>query len=204
MERLYQLGSFDPYDTSVTRTRTLNIVAYGSKPDGSGGTQQHDVSASTSCVDAGTINVTVNPASCVGNLLPFANDYFVNSYSYQKDNLGYGQETWGMTTKPILSSFTGTITMLRGPAEGTIATGDGVMTAAQMGVVVNESASNDTNGEITGESGSVQAGSPGIGNYEEQRYVIATTIGGSVGRSSVVDGLTGNASLSIALTPVYT
>ena len=204
VERLYQLGSFVPYDTNVSKTRTLSLVVYGKKPNGTGGSSQFDVSPSTTCVDAGTTNITVNPASCVGSLLPFTADYFLNSYSYSKDNLGFGQETWSYTTKPDIPGFSGTIVMLRGIAEGTIATGAGVMTSTDMGVVVNESASNDSLGaQIQGESGSVQAGSPGIGNFDIQRHVIVTQVGASIGKNSTVDGLTGNASISIPLTPVY-
>jgi len=201
--RLYQLGSFTPYDSYTTRSRTLSVTAYGSKRDGTGGTAQHDVSPSTTCTDAGTINITINPASCVSSLVPFVDDYFVNSYSYQKDNLGFGQETWSMTTKPIISTYTGTIVMLRGIAEGTVSTGNGTMDPALQGIVVDDTASNDTSGEITGESGSVQAGSPGVGNYDITRYVVVTSIGGSIGSNSSVDGLSGNASVSIPLTPVY-
>jgi hypothetical protein len=204
VERLYQLGSFNPYDTTVTRTRTLSVNIYGSKPDFTGGSVSHDVTPSTSCVDANTVNITVNPASCVASLLPFTGDYFLNSYSYSKDNLGFGQETWSFTTKPIITGYTGTIVMLRGIAEGTITTGPGVMDPQYMGVTVDETASNDSLGaQIQGESGSVQAGTPGIGEYTIERYIIATAVGGSRGKDTTVDGLTGNASVSIPLTPVY-
>lgn len=204
VERLYELGSFSPYDSFVQKTRTLSLNVYGQRPSGGGGSNQLDVSPSTSCVDAGTINITVNPASCVGSLLPFIEDYFVTSYNYQKDNLGYGQESWSFTSKPIIPGFTGSIVMLRGIAEGQIATGDGQMTSTQMGVTVNEVASNDSLGaNIEGESGSVQAGTPGIGNFDIQRFVIVTQIGGSIGKSSAIDGLTGQANISIPITPVF-
>lgn len=204
VNRLWQLGSFTPYDTEVTTTRTLQLGIYGQRSDGSGGSQALDVSASTSCVDANSLAITVNPASCVASLLPFNNDYFITSYSYSKDNLGYGQESWSLTTAPDVPGYTGTITMLRGIAEGTISTGDGVMTAAQMGVVVDESSSNDSLGnQIEGETGSVTAGSPGIGNYEVSRYVIVTQVGASIGKSDDIDGRSGQASIQIPMTPVY-
>lgn len=204
VDRLYELGSFSPYDSTVTKTRTISINAYGSKPDGSGGTSSLAVTPSTACADADPVSITVNPASCVGSLLPFTDSYFVTGYSYSKENLGYGQESWSFTSKPDIPGYTGTIVMLRGIAEGTIATGDGNMTAAQMGIVVDESASNDSFGaQIEGESGSVQGGTPGIGNYDVQRYIIATSIGGSIGKSSAVDGLAGEGSVQIPMTPVY-
>lgn len=204
VQRLYQLGSFDPYDTQVQRTRTLQLNVYGSRPDGAGGSVALDVSPSVSCVDAGTVNITVNPASCVSSLTPFANDYFVTSYGYQKDNIGYGQESWSFTTRPIIDSFTGTIVMLRGIAEGTVATGDGTMNAADMGVTINESASNDSLGaQIEGENGSIQAGNPGVGSFDIQRHVVVTQVGNSVGKNTTIDGLTGQASINIPMTPVF-
>ena len=204
VERLYQLGSFAPYDTTIQKTRTLSVTAYGKKPDGSGGTVPYDVTPSTSCVDANSISITLNPASCVGSLSPFIENYFLNSYSYSKDNLGFGQETWSFTSKPIIPGFGGTIVILRGIAEGTIATGDGVMAASLMGVTVDEVASNDSFGSpVQGESGSVQAGTPGIGNFDIERYIIATSVGGSTGKGASVDGLTGEASVTIPLNTIF-
>ena len=169
--------------------------------DNTGGSVPFAVPPSTSCIDTGAVSITVNPASCVGSLLPFVDNYYLNSYSYSKDNLGFGQETWSFTSKPIIDNYGGTIVMLRGIAEGTISTGPGIMTPADMGVVIDDPASNDAFGApIEGESGSVQAGTPGIGNYDIQRYVIATTVGGSKGKGAGADG---DVSISIPVTPVY-
>lgn len=204
VNRLYQLGSFDPYDTDVQKKRTIQLNVYGVREDGSGGSTPLDVSPSTDCTDAGNVSITVNPASCVGSLLPFTDDYFVNSYSYSKDNLGYGQEAWGFTSKTVIPGYTGSIVMLRGIAEGTLSTGPGTMDPGDMGLTVNESASNDVLGApIQGETGSVQAGSPGIGNYEISRHVIVTSVGGSIGKNDSIDGLTGQASIQIPLNEVF-
>jgi len=204
VERLFQLGSFDPYDSTIQKTRTLSLNVYGSRPAGGGGSVPLSVPPSVTCDDAGVVNITVNPASCVGSLLPFAKDYFVTGYSYSKDNLGFGQETWSFTSKPEIPGFTGTIVMLRGIAEGTIATGPGIMTSADMGITVDELASNDSFGApIEGESGSVQAGTPGLGNFDIQRFVIVTQIGGSVGKSTSIDGFSGQTSIQIPMTPVF-
>jgi len=150
------------------------------------------------------VNIRVSPASCVGSLSDFIADYFLTSYSYSKDNLGTGQETWALTSKPDIPGFGGTIVMLRGIPEGTIATGAGIMTPAQMGVAIDEIASNDSFGApIEGDNGSVQAGTPGIGNYDVQRYIIPTAVGGSIGKNSSVDGYSGAASVSIQMNPIY-
>lgn len=118
--------------------------------------------------------------------------------------MGYGQESWSFTTRPILSNYTGNIVMLRGIAEGTVSTGPSSMTPEQMGVEVDETASNDASGQpIEGESGSVSAGSPGLGNFDYQRYIIATAVGGSMGLNTSIDGFSGTASVSIPMTPVF-
>jgi len=204
VERLFQLGSFDVYDSFVQSVRTIQLNLYGSRADGAGGSNPIDVTPSTSCVDANPVNITVNPASCVASLTPFVDDYFLTSYSYQKANLGYGQESWSLTSKPVVPSYNGNIFMLRtGFAEGTIETGDGTMLPLDMGVVVNDASSNDSsNNPIQGETGSVQAG--GIGTYSVQRNIIASQVGGSVGYSNSTDGLTGNANIGITVTPVFT
>jgi hypothetical protein len=203
VQRLYELGSFTPYDSFVQSVRTIQINVYGSKPSGDGGSVPLDVTPSTSCIDANAVNITVNPASCVASLLPFAEDYFLTSYSYQKANFAHGQEAWSLTSKPIIESYTGDIVMLRtGFAEGTINVGDGTMDSLDQGIVIDETGSNDSLGsEIQGETGSVQAG--GIGNFDIVRNIIATQVGGSVGSSPSIDGRTGNASVSITMTPVF-
>jgi len=202
IQRLFQLGSFSPYDTFIRRTRTLQVSVYGSRPDGAGGSIPYSVAPSVTCVDANSVTATVNPATCVAGLDPFTNEYWVTSYSYQKEQTGYGQESWSMTTAPILDNFTGTIVMMRGIPDGTIATGPGTMASADMGLVVDETGSNDALGNpVQGENGSVQAG--GFGTFDVQRSVIVTSVGDSIGLSPAIDGLTGQASINIPMTPQF-
>jgi hypothetical protein len=206
VDRLYEIGSFDPYDTSVTRTQTLSVTAYGKRATGQGGTAIHLLTPSIDCVDTGAINIEVNPASCVPSLRPFIGDFFLNNYSYSKDNLGYGQETWSFTAKPTITGFSGNIVMLRGIAEGTVKTGPGTMPFSLTGCEIDEvTIPNPSNDEldvpIESESGSVSAGA--IGNYDIQRFIIPTQVGGSQGRGTTVDGLDGETSITIPLTPVY-
>lgn len=127
----------------------------------------------------------------------------MTSYSYQKANLGYGQESWSLTSKPVVPFYNGTIYMLRtGFAEGTIETGDGYMNPVDMGVIVDDAASNDSSGNpIQGETGSVQAG--GIGTYSVQRSIIASQVGQAVGYTVATDGLVGSANISTPVTPVF-
>jgi hypothetical protein len=201
INRLFELGSFSPYDTFVQKQRTLSIVVYGKKLSGAGGSQSILVTPSTSCVDTGAISITVNPGVCGTPVNPFTDNFYPTSYSYSKENLGHGQESWSFTSKPILDSYNGTIIFLRGIATGQILTGAGVMTEANMGVVVDTVASRDSLGNfIEGEQGSVSAGFPGIGNYDIQREVVVTRVGGSLGRS---DGKRGQSQVTIPMTPVF-
>lgn len=204
VERLYQLGSFTPYDSSLTTTRTMSVNVYGSKPNGTGGSVPLSVAPSDSCVDIESTLINVNPASCVASILPSVGSYFLTSYSYSKDNLGYGQETWSFTSKPTVEGYAGTIVTLRGIAEGTIIYGDGTMLPEYQGVTIDTAASNDSNSDpILGESGNVTAGPVGVGSYDIQRYIIATSVGGSRGRHADIDGQVGNASVNIPLTTVF-
>lgn len=200
--RLWQLGSFSPYDTLTQTQRNLSINAYGSDTSGVGGSQSQTLTASTTCVDAGTISVTVTPGECGTSVSPFTVDFFATGYSYSKsDRRGIGQESWTLISKPIVSDYTGTIAMLRGISTGQHATGDGVLTTAQMGVVVDDAASRDSLGNwIEGESGSVSAGFPGLGEYNFTREVVYTQCGGSTG---VADGYVGTASVQIPMSPVF-
>jgi len=203
MNRLWQLGSYTPYDTYSLKQRTFSLTAYGRKPDGTGGSQLYDVTPSVSCSNpSNPVYISVTPASCGFTITPFARDYWPTSYSYSKENFGWGQENWSFTTEPELDiSYGGTILFIRGIAQGQVQTGPGLMDPIDQGVVVDDSASRDSNGNyIDGESGSVQAGFPGIGQYSVQREYIVTHVGASEGKA---DGYTGQASIQIPMTPVY-
>lgn len=201
VNRLWELGSWVPYDTYVVRRRTLSLTAYGRRDNGQGGSQLFDVTPSTTCDDATSVSITVNPGACGTTVTPFTQDYWPASYSYSKDNFGWGQESWSFATKPEISGYTGTIVYLRGIATGQMNTGGGVMAAADMGVVIDDTASRDSDGNyIDGTSGSVQAGFPGIGDYTTQREVVVTSIGYSLGRD---DGNKGQASVTIPNQEIY-
>jgi hypothetical protein len=201
INRLWQLGSFSPYDTYVMRQRELSITAYGQREDGSGGSQQYDLTPSDSCADADPISITVTPGACEVSINPFTYDYVPSSYSYKKDNFGWGQESWSFVTKPDVDNYTGDIVILRGVATGNVLTGDGILTAAEMGVVINEADSVDGNGDnIEGESGSVQAGQNSIGEYSVSREIVVSQIGGSIGKK---DAWNGSATVNIPTETVY-
>jgi len=201
VNRLWQLGSWDPYDTYTIQQRELTLAGYGRKDNGQGGSQSFDLTPSTSCVDASSVAVTVNPGSCGVVVTPFTDDFYPTSYGYTKDNFGWGVENWSFTSKPIIENYTGTIVFLRGIATGQMLVGAGQMVGADMGVVINDSASRDSsNNYIEGANGSVQAGFPGVGDYATQREVVVSFIGASIGKS---DGYKGQASVTIPVQQVF-
>lgn len=203
VERLWQLGSFSPYETTTTKQRTMNVTVYGIRPDNKGGTNIHMLPPSTSCADATSFAIEFNAVVCqTGGSASFRDIFFVNSYSYSKDFQSYGQESWSLQTKPIVDNYAGTIYMLRGIATGRILKpASGILTEAEVGCVIDDAASRDSLGNyIESESGSITAGFPGIGNYDITREVVVANIGGSTGKK---DGYKGTASATIPLTPMY-
>jgi hypothetical protein len=203
IERLYVLGSFSPFDTTVTKQRNMSLTIYGKKPSGAAGTVPQALTVSTTCSDASSVQITFNPSSCGGALSGFVDTFYVTSYSYSKDVTGYGQESWSFITKPVIDNYSGTIYMLRGISTGQITTGTGTMTALDTGVVVDDVASRDSNGNyIESQSGSVSAGAT-TGTYEVTREIVATSAGGSIGRNVSNDGKRGQSSVSIPVSPIF-
>lgn len=203
INRLWQLGSYTPYDTYTMSQRSFSLTAYGQQPDGTGGSLAYDVSASTSCQNpSNPLTISVTPASCGYTIDPFSDTYWPTSYSYNKDRFGWGTESWSFTTEPEFDiPYAGTILFLRGIATGQVLTGDGMMPAADVGVVYDTASSQDSGGNwIDGENGSVSAGNIGIGEYNIQREYVVTSVGGSLGKS---DGYKGQAQISIPMQIVY-
>lgn len=203
IERLWQLGSFSPYITTVTKQRTVSVSVYGKKPDGSGGTNALLMAPSTSCGDASSVTIEVNATLCQGGgSESFTDTFFVTSYSFTKDYTSYGTESWAFTNKPYVDSYTGTIYMLRGIPTGKIlAQGDGIMANGEMGMLVDESSSKDASGnDIESETGSVSSGFPGIGNFDVTREVVVYSVGASTGYKPAYKG---NANCSVPMQPLY-
>jgi len=203
VERLWQLGSFSPYITTVTQQRNVSVNVYGIKPDGGGGTNALLMAPSTSCADATSVSIELNATLCQGGgSESFQDDFFVTSYSYSKDFTSYGTESWSFVNKPSIDTYTGTIYMLRGMPTGKILSqGDGILTNGEMGMLVDEGNSQDSSGNnIESEAGSVSAGFPGIGNFDVSREVVVYSVGASTGYRP---GYKGNASCSVPVQPIY-
>ena len=192
VERLFQLGSFNAFDTNVTTQESASITSYG------GASTPIALAPSTSCADSlARMDVTITPAPCTGGADPIvrtgASALFITGFSYSKDYQGYGQESWSLTGKPIIEGYTGSIAYIQGFAEGNRITGGDIV--SNDGLVLVDSATG-TGGQVdaTGRTLSVSAGSPGLGNDDDQDFGRATQVGGGVGKE---DGKRGQSSASI-------
>jgi hypothetical protein len=196
VERLFQLGDFDPFDVNITNQESISITSYG------GASSILALTPSISCTDStAKMDVTITPAPCTGSATPITRTgtdaLFINSFSYSKDFTGYGQESWSLQGKPVLVGFTGSRAFIQGFAEGNKLTGadivsnDGVVLTASTGAGSSDASSRNL---------SVSAGSPGTGQDDTQIFGKVTSIGGGVGKE---DGKRGTASANIPHQLVY-
>ncbi len=190
VERLFELGSFDAFDLNITEQESISLTNYG------GASTPVALVQSTSCIDStAKMAVTITPAPCVGGVVPIirtgADSLFITSFSYSKDFQGFGQESWSLQSKPIISGFTGSQVFIQGFSEGNqligsdIVSFDGLVLTGSVGA---------TAFDAEGRNLSVSAGSPGIGSDDIQRFGKATDIGGGVGKE---DGKKGNSSATV-------
>ena len=196
VERLFQLGSFDAFDVNITEQESISITNYG------GASTPVTLAPSTACVDSNAkMGVTITPAPCIGSTTPIdrtgSEAMFITSFSYSKDFVGYGQESWSLQSKPILVGFTGSEVFIQGFSEGNQLIGTDIVSDDGLQLTGSVIA---TSFDAEGRSLSVSAGSPGIGSDDTQRFGRAIQIGGGVGKE---DGKRGNSSASIPHQIVY-
>lgn len=183
IQRLYQLGTTVPFDRNQILQKNLSITRYA----GGGGT--YDTTASTSCDEPAPLSISIDAAGC-SNSISVSDDWWVTSYSYQKDVQGWGIESWSLVSRPtIIGSNDVEARMIRGTAEGQSTSNGG----ADTGVIF-------LTGIITGETLEVSAGQPGIGKSFSINFGEVSTVGNGTGKA---DGKEGNASVSIPYTPIY-
>ena len=190
VERLFQLGSFDAYDIQLQTQESISISNYG------GASTPVALAPSTSCDDStARMDVVITPSACVGSVTPItrtgSDALFITSFSYSKDFQGYGQESWSLQGKPIITGYTGSISFIQGFSEGQRIEGADVV--SNDGIVLTGSVP-ATSFDAQGRSLSVSAGSPGLGQDDTQTFGKVTQIGGGVGRE---DGKRGNASANV-------
>jgi hypothetical protein len=190
VERLFELGSFDAFDINLTEQESVSLTNYG------GASTPVTLAQSVGCVDStAKMAVTITPAPCVGGVVPIvrtgADSLFITSYSYSKDFQSYGQESWSLQSKPIITGFTGSQVFIQGFSEGSKLIGSDIV--SNDGVVLTGSVASTTF-DAEGRNLNVSAGSPGIGTDDTQRFGKVTQIGGGVGKE---DGKKGNASATV-------
>jgi hypothetical protein len=209
IQRLWQLGSFSPFDTFIPYVTSLSITAYGRRIDNTGGSIQVPIPPATDCSEASFHTMVINPATCVVSSSTIQDEFFVTSYGYDKPAFGYGIESWSFTTRPVYSDVQQrrTAVMLRGTAEGTMSVGQGFIEDEQfVGIVIDNNASNfrlNPTVPITSVQGSVQAGNSSFGVQDTTRHIIVTQIGNSMGLNDEINGLSGKVAITIPVNPIY-
>jgi len=192
--RLWQLGSWDPYRTQVTKTITVNVTTYA------GTINSVLLSPSTSCSDSSArkdVSISVDACGPTSAINFSESGMFLMSYSYSKGNpVAFGTESWSfqkwVDADASGSEFLNVLAptyVIQGRAEGS-RTGN----VTDLGVVFQ------ADGQVTGQQGSVSAGFPGLGNADDTTYGLVTQVGGGTLEDS---GKTGEARASVPHSPLY-
>lgn len=181
-QRLYCIGSWNPYDTYYRPTETLNLTIYAPGPT-------YDVEPTQTCADANTLNASITPAACGDdNYGTLGGQWYGTSYSYTKDDASLpGQESWSLTKWQNLDANTPSNTVeptyvMRGISEGQATNNAGVLFTGEL--------SNSY-------TGNVSAG--GFGRADTLDAGVVERVGGG----SSAAGETGQGSVSIPYTPLY-
>lgn len=202
--RLWQLGSWQPYGTQVAVTLTISVTAYA------GALNTINLAAATSCIDSSAVKtVTLNASAC--DPADAINSTFTNmytmSYSYSKgDPVGFGTESWSfqkwMDSDDYISSnwAPGNNGIIRMPAPNYVLQGitEGNWSGDDQSIVGLIFYPGPY--EVTGQQGSVSAGIPGVGNADITHIGIVQTIGGGYLEAG---GKIGQSSASIPHQPLY-
>jgi hypothetical protein len=182
-QRLYCIGSWDPYQTYYRPTETLNLTIYAP------GTY-FGVTPTTGCANATTVQASISPAACGEEDYPtLGGQWMVTGYSFSKDDASLpGQESWSLTRWTLLASTMPTNAVepsfvMRGIAEGQ---GTG-----------NAGIDFGTTDTVNSYSGNVSAG--GFGRADTLTAGVVVGVGGG----SSLAGDTGQGSVSIPYTPLY-
>jgi hypothetical protein len=172
-QRLYCLGSWTPHLVISKPTETLSLTIYAP------GSSYFTV-PTTSCTNANTVGASVSPAACGGGAGGVGGSWFVNSYSYSKDDASLpGTESWSM--QKWIGALQPTYVM-RGISEGQGTDNSGI--------------SFDT---VDGESSTGNVSAGGFGRSDTLSVGVVASVGGG----SSAAGATGQGSVSIPYTDLY-
>jgi hypothetical protein len=185
IQRLWQLGSFIPYDTIKNFTQTLSVTVYGD------GGPTIDIEGATSCVTSNVaFNCTVIPAACGPPVEGPSGKFFLTGYTYSKGNAqGAGQCTYNGQQWIDSPTSPEPTYVLCGGAEGTVSADHNIH-----GVVFSST-------DAEGLQGSVSAGFPGLGNANITIYGIVSQVG--VNPSAIDNGKIANANVTVKHQPLW-
>jgi hypothetical protein len=198
INRLWQLGSWDPYIQQATRVENVSVTCYA------GGGPTINLSPASSCVDStATLDITITPGSCVllSGDLGGTFTVYLSSFSYNKgDATGFGQQSYSGQYWPGGAGdggggdnveFTDAPTVvLQGRSEGTETADDDLTTGVTF----------STGWDIYGTEGNVSAGFPGAGTASTTRHGLINQISNGDLRN---DGKVGQASVTIPHQALY-
>lgn len=213
--RMWQLGSWRPYRTQVTKTLSCNVTTYA------GVLSPVNLSVATSCSNSTATKEIVIDANACSNVPPNIADFipgapmYITSYSYSKgDPTAFATESWSfqLWVHADPSSQLDPTHYIAVPAPSVVIQGitegnySGDFTDPQdMGVRPYTGVS-PPGYSITGSQGQVSAGFPGIGNVDEIIYCLIDRIGGGVLGDGVNDngqGKMGNSQATVQHSPLY-
>jgi hypothetical protein len=184
VQRLYCVGKVLPYKTIEKPTATLSMTIYAGTSTG------HLIPAATACTNASSVTASIVPQSCPageGYGPDAGNTWYVNSYSFAKDDAQMpGTESWSMIAYTGIGDAAPDL-VLRGLSEGTSSSPE-----INTGVVFDTGV-----GTTLSTQGSISAGQ--FGKSNEVKAGIVTSVGGG----TETQGVIGQASVSIQLTPVW-
>lgn len=180
-QRLYCIGEWEPNaDLTIEKpTETMSLTIYAPGPS-------YDTLPTTACENANIVSASISPAACGESFDSLSGNWYVNSYSYSKeDALSPAQESWSMqrwvagSNNTPLPSF-----VLRGITEGQ-ATDEAIAGITFIGT--------------TSESytGNVSAG--GFGKADTLEMGVISQVGGG----SNAQGDFGQGSASMPYTPLW-
>lgn len=184
IQRLYQLGTPIPYDKNVINQVSLSISRYAPG-------DPHNIEASENCIEPTPLEISIFASNCAGGVVDLTEEFFITSYSYNKDVQGWGIESYSLISRPsVLGGDGAEVRMIRGVAEGQTTIDGG----ANTGVTFLPSLT------VSGTNVEVAAGSPGIGRANTVIFGEIQIVGGGTGKA---DGRDGQANVTIPYTPIY-
>jgi hypothetical protein len=209
--RMWQLGSWNPYRTQVTKSLSCSVTTYA------GVLSQVFLDVADSCEDSTAVkSIFINASSCPHTLNTFGPyNMYINGYSYSKnDPNSFATESWNFQLW-INANDDGALdndhflpvpepsVVIQGITEGNYS-GD-FEDSSYMGIIPKTAVDSGPVGySVIGSQGEVSAGFPGIGNYNEITYCIVESIGGGLmGYESKAQGKTGSSQANVIHTPLY-